>query len=222
MARPVLHKLAFAALLACCQPALSNSIPDAVPDVVGEARDPDTGDTIYLEHYYCSDNGLSCSVFYLRPNEELIASKELDYSTNPRAPALTFRDFRLDRQITIDQPDTDAVVDAGFDNFVRLQWQDLAEGEEVKFPFRIVGRDDPIRMRASKDARCADGRLCLQIRLDSWLLGSLVDPIQLEYDAASQRLLRFEGISNLKSDEGRSQKVEIRYRYPEQSARADR
>ena len=217
----VLRNFCVAALLAWCPLALSNSIPDAEPDVVGEARDPDTGDTIYLEHYYCSDNGLSCSVFYLRPNEELIASKELDYSTNPKAPALTFRDFRLDREITIDQPDTDAVVDAGFDNFVRLQWQDLAEGEEVKFPFRIVGRDDPIRMRASKEARCEDGRLCLQIRLDSWLLGSLVDPIQLEYDADSQRLLRFEGISNLKSDEGRSQKVEIRYRYPEQAARSD-
>ena len=221
MNKSVLRKFALAVLLAWSPLALSNSIPDAVPDVVGEARDPDTGNTLYLEQYYCSDNGLSCSVFYLRPNEELIASKELDYSASSKAPALTFRDFRLDREVIIDQPDTDAVVDAGFDNFVRLQWQELAEGEEVRFPFRMVGRDDPIRMRAAREARCEDGKLCLQIRLDSWLLGSLVDPIHLEYDADSQRLLRFEGISNLKSDQGRSQKVEIRYRYPDTAARSD-
>lgn len=195
--------------------AVASNLPESEPDIVGEARDPDSGDTLYVERYYCSEDGLACRVFYLRPNQELIASKELDYRGNPKAPQLTFRDFRLDSEVTIAQPDTDAVVDAGFDNFVRLQWQELAGGEAVKFPFRMVGREDPIRMRAERDASCEDGKLCLEIRLDSWLLGSLVDPIELTYDANTQRLLRFEGISNLKSDQGRSQKVEIRYRYPE-------
>ena len=194
-------------------PALGASLPEAEPDVIGEARDLATGTTLYLEQYYCSEDGLACSVFYLRPNEEVIASKEIDYSPSPRAPALTFRDFRADREIRIDAGDGEAVVDAGFDNFVRLQWQDLSEGEEVKFPFRIVDREKPIRMRASREESCEAGRLCLEIRLDSWLLGSLVDPIQLTYDESSQRLLRFQGISNLKSDAGRSQKVDIRYRY---------
>ncbi len=188
--------------------------PDTSPDIIGEARDPDSGELIYLEQYYCSDDSLRCSVFYLRPNEELIASKELDYEPSKKAPVLTFRDYRSDREEIIDRAETDAVVDAGFDNFVRLQWQDLAEGEEVKFPFRMVGRDDPIKMRASREQACENDKLCLQIRLDSWLLGNLIDPIELTYDRDSQRLLRFEGISNLKNDRGRSQKVEIEYRYP--------
>lgn len=205
-----------AAILALCSAgAMANNLPEADPDVVGEARDPGTGNTIYLEHYYCSDDGLSCSVYYLRPDEQLIASKQLDYSNSPKAPALTFQDFRLDRKITIEAPDSEAVVDAGFDNFVRLQWQDLAGGEEVKFPFRMVGREEPIKMEASRDTRCEEDKLCLEIRLDSWLLGSFVDPIQLTYDRDSQRLLRFKGVSNLKNDAGRSQKVEIQYRYPD-------
>ena len=189
--------------------------PDAPPDVVGEARDPESGELLYYEHYYCTDDQLKCSVFYLRPDDQLIASKRIDYQPSKKAPALSFRDFRLDRQVTIDRVDTDAVVDAGFDNFVRLQWQDLSEGEEVRFPFRMVGRDDPIDMRASRAGPCSDDKLCLKIRLDSWLLGSFVDPIQLTYDRDSQRLMRFRGISNLKNDQGRSQKVEIQYRYRE-------
>ncbi len=192
------------------------ALPEPLPDIVGEATDPDTGNTLYLEHYYCSEDALQCSVFYLRPNREVIASKELDYASNPKAPALTFRDYRLDREIIIQNPDTNAVVDAGFDNFVRLQWQDLAGGEEVKFPFRLVDRKDPIKMRASKTEGCEDGKLCLEIELDSWLLGNFVDPIQLTYEEGSQRLLRFQGISNLKNDQGRSQTVEIRYRYLEE------
>jgi hypothetical protein len=187
------------------------------PDVVGEAVDPKTGETLYLEYYYCTDDALKCSVVYLRPNQELIASKQLDYEPSLKAPELTFRDFRTDRELSISPPDQDVVVDAGFDNFVRLQWQDLMAGEEVVFPFRLVNREKPLTMRASReDGECADGQLCLQVRLDSWLLGALVDPIELIYDRGSQRLRRFQGISNLKSDEGRSQKVEIRYQYADE------
>ena len=206
-------------LLLVSSAALANPTPpiapESRPDIVGEARDPDSGEIVYLEHYYCSADALKCSVFYLRPDRKLIASKELDYAPSKKAPVLTFKDYRSENEITIDQRDSGEVVDAGFDNFVRLQWQDLAEGAEVKFPFRMVGRDDPIGMRASREQRCEDDKLCLEIRLDSWLLGKLIDPIELTYDRDSQRLLRFQGISNLKNDRGRSQRVEIEYRYRE-------
>ena len=195
--------------------------PGKAPDIVGEALDPETGRTLYFEHHYCSEDALSCSVFYLRPDEQVFATKQLDYEPSLKAPALVFRDYRNDREQSIAQPGDDQVVDAGFDNFVRLQWSDLAGGEEVRFPFRMVGRDDPVKMRANRESQCEPGRLCLQIRLDSWLLGSLVDPIQLTYDESSQRLLRFTGISNLKNDQGRSQKVDIRYRYSDDTSAAD-
>jgi hypothetical protein len=212
-----------ARLLAClvlaAGPAAASSLdprqalPGQSPDIVGEAVDPDTGETLYLEQHYCTDDALRCSVYYLRPNDELIASKQINYQPSLQAPELLFRDFRTDRETTISPTGGGQVVDAGFDNFVRLQWRELAGGEEVKFPFRMVGRDDPIAMRANRESDCETGRLCLQIRLDSWLLGSLIDPIELTYDERSRRLLRFEGISNLKNDKGRSQKVKILYRY---------
>jgi hypothetical protein len=194
------------------------ALPQPAPDIVGEATDPETGNMIYLEHYYCSEDALQCSVFYLRPDREVIASKELDYTPSPKAPTLTFRDYRLGKEISIDSTDSNAVVDAGFDNFVRLQWQDLAQGEEIRFPFRLVNRKDPIKMRANKTRGCEAGKLCLEIALDSWLLGSFVDPIRLTYEEGSQRLRRFQGISNLRNDQGRPQTVEIRYRYHDEEA----
>jgi len=41
----------------------------------------------------------------------------------------------------------------------------------------------------------------------------LIDPIELTYDRDEQRLRRFKGLSNLKTDSGDSQKVEIHYNY---------
>ena len=189
------------------------------PDVVGEAVDPDTGKTLYLEQYFCSDDDLKCSVFYLRPDDELIATKKLNYQPSLKAPELTFRDFRTDRELSISPPGDDLVVDAGFDNFIRLQWQELTAGKDVVFPFRPVTREEPLTMRASRRPDCGDDKLCLEVRLDSWFLGALVDPIQLVYDRDSQRLRRFTGISNLKNDAGRSQRVDIRYRYSDEDAR---
>ena len=220
-ARRLGQALAAAAVVLWVQTATASSVaklPQTPPDIVGKATDPDTGDTVYLEHHYCSADLLACRVFYLRPNSQVIASKRLNYEPNLKAPELTFQDYRTDRELTIAESDADYVVDAGFDNFVRLQWQDLAEGEDVVFPFRLMDREKPITMRASEDGDdCASSKLCLEVRLDSWLLGSLVDPIELVYDRKSQRLLQFSGISNLKSDAGRSQKVDIRYQYLDES-----
>lgn len=210
-------------LLAGVSPAATvpEGFPEPEPDIVGEARDLTTGETVYLEYYFCTDDELKCSVYYLRPDEEVIARKDLDYQPSAKAPSLTFQDFRIDREIKIEPTGTESVVDAGFDNFVRLQWDDLEDGEAVKFPFRMVGREEAIKMRASREQQCERDNLCLQIRLDSWLLGNLIDPIQLTYDRSSQRLLRFKGISNLRNDEGRTQKVDITYRYAKQQATDD-
>jgi len=186
------------------------------PDIVGEASDPATGSLLYLEHYYCDEDALACSVFYLRPDQSLIASKQINYQSNLQAPELVFKDYRDDRELKISPPqDPKLVFDAGFDNFVRQQWQPLADGEAIKFPFLVLDRANPIRMRAGQDpgVECENSQLCLQVRLDSWLLGALIDPIELTYDRDEQRLRRFKGLSNLKTDSGDSQKVEIHYNY---------
>jgi hypothetical protein len=55
--------------------------------------------------------------------------------------------------------------------------------------------------------------LCLRVEVDSWLLGLVAPTIDLVYDRESQQLLRFSGVSNIRSADNKSQQVDIAYRY---------
>ena len=66
-----------------------------------------------------------------------------------------------------------------------------------------------------EDRTCAKEQVCLAVTLDGWLLSALLDPIRLVYDS-DRRLLQFRGISNIKDENGGSQKVEINYTYRNQ------
>ena len=185
--------------------------------VVGEARSLDDEELQYREYHHCSVDGRLCSVLYKDTEGQLFARKQVDYSESLRSPSLLIEDLREGSTLRIDGDfDADLVVDAGFDNYVRQRWSELAQGETVRFPFLVVGRDSPIRMKASRDEgnACDDGALCLTVTLDAWLLSMLVSPIELVYDD-EKRLTQYRGISNIRDAEGRSQSVRIEYRYPE-------
>ena len=185
-------------------------------DIIGRAYDLGTGDFLYSERHSCDADRISCNVLYLDADGVLIARKQVDYSRSAHSPSLTLEDLRLAREARLEpEADPELVVDAGFDNYVRLRWEELAAGGTVAFPFQIVGRERPLAMKAQRQQStdCSEQELCLEVGLDSWLLGMLVDPIQLTYQRDSRRLLRFRGISNLKDERGRSQFVDIRYSY---------
>ena len=185
-------------------------------DIVGRAMDVRSGEVLYLEEYDCVEDGSLCRVDYRDSGGSLIASKEVDYSRSLVAPALTFEDFRSNASIEVAPMDgPELVVDAGFDNYVRERWDELTTGESVRFSFLVAGRDKPLPMRAEETGECAEGEVCLEVGLDAWLIGSLVPPIRLTYERETRRLLRFEGVSNLRDDEGRSRRVDIRYSYAE-------
>jgi hypothetical protein len=195
---------------------------EQLPDIIGIARDS-TGQTeLYQEHYYCEAAASACSVFYLDPAQQLIASKVIDYQLSLQAPSLLFIDYRGDRELAVQGPGTidDLVIDAGFDNYIRKRWQQLQAGESVFFPFLPADRSQPLAMEltTSDDADCDQTELCLEVSLDSWWLRALVQPIKLSYSRDNQRLLRFRGISNISDPDGNSQTVDISYQYPEQTA----
>jgi hypothetical protein len=187
-------------------------------DIVGEAFDVRTGDLLYREVHDCSEDGTRCIVDYRDVAGQAIAFKELDYSVSRYAPGLVMRDLRGGTEHVLPGADAgELVVDAGFDNFVRSRWEELERGETVTFPFQVVGFDRPFAMkaRAVDAADCDAQSLCLSVEIDSWLLGLVADPIELAYARDSRRLLRFVGVSNLRDTDGKSPKVDIRYRYDE-------
>lgn len=229
MCHPLQPKALLAALVVICAPlslATTNAADETArvkgvvvpPDVIGEAFHQTSGSLLYRELYFCDDLQLQCTVEYRGENGEMFASKAIDYRDSRRAPSLQLQDFRNDKVVELDSVvDAELVIDAGFDNYVRQRWDELARGEEVVFPFLVVGREEPIDMRASlaQEKPCQPAQLCLEIRLNSWLLGMVVDPIHLVYDRERQRLLQFSGVSNLRDAAGKSQSVDIRYSYPD-------
>ncbi len=192
-------------------------VPSAQAEtVIGEAYAEDGSVLRYLEVHECVENGEECVVEYRYPGGDVFARKRVDYRRSMQSPGLQIEDLRAGETVVIDSVfDDDVVVDAGFDHYVRLRWDDLSSGDEVKFPFLVVGRDKPLNMRAQLEekVKCPQSRLCLSITLDNWLLSALVSPIRLEYDQDSRRLLQFKGVSNIRDDEGKSQQVKIQYRY---------
>lgn len=195
---------------------VSMALASTSPDVVGEAHDLESGNLLYREHYFCSSDWLRCNVLYRDTGGALIAEKQLDYAGNPLSPSIVLVDYRHSREVRlVDNGDPELVTDAGFDNFVRERWAQLEQGLRISFPFMVTGRDRPltVRVQSVEGGQCTAEQLCLQIRLNSWLLRSFVDPIKLTYDRASRRLLRYRGISSLRDAQGGTQYVDVRFSY---------
>lgn len=192
----------------------------AESNALGRAFDQETGNFLYSEHHSCSEGALECSVEYRDDSGALIVHKELDYRGSLYGPALRIRDYRRETTLVVEPTEQrDVVVDAGFDNFVRSQWSSLSTGESVKFPFLVVGFDKPLNMIAKVDNSkpCSDRELCLEVSLDSWFLGLLAKPISLVYSIEEKKLLRYQGISNIRNEEGDALSVDIYYRYGDSS-----
>ena len=191
----------------------------AAGSVVGKAYDRGTGYFVYSEHHICGEDRQLCTVQYRDSFGVIFAKKDLDYRHNPITPSLVMTDYRRGEEVRVPAMGQDnLVVDAGFDNYIRSIWEVLDAGDKAKFPFLIAGFDKPIKMMAlrSKDDDCTATELCLEINLDSWLLGKFIAPIELSYSRAERRLLRFSGLSNIKDVNGGSLHVDIHYQYDEE------
>lgn len=205
------NRISLVLLVAACWPQAEASVT-----ITGEARSIESGELRYREIHACSPDGDQCTVEYRTPGGDLFARKELDYSRSRYAPSLLMEDRRDGRVIEVRGGFAgNTVVDAGFDNYVRSRWDQLARGEVLEFPFLVAGRKRPLEMRAQRRERgCPAWGLCIEVGLDSWWLGRLVAPIQLLYDE-SRRLRQFRGVSNILDREGRRQEVAISYDYVE-------
>ncbi|NND69060.1 MAG: hypothetical protein HKN19_15830 [Halioglobus sp.] len=183
---------------------------------VGTAVSVESGQEVYSEWHYCQEDRRRCEVEYRDPAGKLIAHKSLDYRENLKGPALYMRDLRagLEHRLGVETND-DVVVDAGFDNYVRLRWDDLLAGNDVVFPFRVVGINRPVKMKAEvrSDVDCPRELLCVRVAVNSWFIGLLADPIDVSYSRNERQLMRFVGLSNLRDETGKTEAVDILFDY---------
>lgn len=120
-----------------------------------------------------------------------------------------------------------AVIDAGFDAYVLGNWDLLAGKGDAAVPFLVPSRLDYLNLSlGGATAVQVDGHdaLRLRMKLDAWY-GFAAPSLDIFYSMSGRRLLRFQGISNIRDEAGNSQSVRIDFpadlQFPA-PARADR
>lgn len=193
-------------------------------EYVGIASSLDNGAELYREQHFvdrdASGRGTRV-VLYVCPDGRPYARKRVTYTDWAGAPEFELFDARdgwmervarsgstlgvtvreradgRERSAEINPPEG-LVVDAGFDDFVRLNWDRLAAGERVDFAFLVPSRLAVMRFKVKRHkATELDGEAATVIRLSlgAWY-GFLLPHIDVTYRDASRRLGRFEGLTN--------------------------
>lgn len=223
----------------------------AAPSIVGEAYSIDGATLLYREFYQRQDNDV-WHVNYVDPKGKMIANKILNYRDSSVKPNFTLKNVLanqytavqaknfanknrdafvifhgvLDDVKNIKQKEvitSQAVIDAGFDNFVRENWGLLLQGKVIKYNFAVPTKLTMLAMQTHVnecDSSLIDALdtnkntlICMKTTMRNVMLRVLVPPIQLVYRAETKQLLRFKGLGNIARGDGKLMEVDIRYTY---------
>jgi hypothetical protein len=224
---------AAAALLAVALPAAAAGEGEAVERLVGLARGKDGALLYREEHEVRSVDGrvVEAATRYLAPDGAPLAELRTDFSRDLEAPSYDFRDLRSGaaervevaaeelrleaggRSRTLARP-APLATGQGLDRLVRGRLPELEAGSLLVVSYAVPSRLDAYRFRIR--ALPADGGPTVKVRVElaSQLLRLLAPTLEVEYDRATRRLLRYRGTSNLALGErGDHPQVEIRYAY---------
>jgi len=215
---------------------------DQVLRIRGTARGGD-GALLYLEEHEVRRQGAAlqrATTTYLDPEGRTLAVLQTDFSRDPFAPSYRFEDRRRGRveevavgpegltlgagakRRVLPLPE-DArrrlVAGQGLDRYVQHRLEELVGGAELHVTFAIPSRQEtyPFRVRA-QPARDGDRAVRVRVEIDSWVLRLFASSLDVEYDRATRRLLRYRGPSNLQDERGDNPEVTITYAYPEAGA----
>ena len=117
------------------------------------------------------------------------------------------------------------IIDAGFNNFISQNWDELINGKVMTVEYLIPSLLDTYELNIKKTT-CEDSRhYCFSISSSSFFIGLISSNLKLTYGSIHShennqnnkeyRLISFEGRSNICDQEGDYQDVEIKYSYPQ-------
>lgn len=198
------------------------------------------GALLYREtHWLYRDGGVDARlVLYRCPDGQPFARKRMRDVPSAIAPDFEFVDARTGyregvrtrggRREVFHRPRADArlkvqplaavpglVIDAGFDAFVRTHWTRLERGG-VTAPFLVPSRQGTLDFRVGDAATTTEnGRAVRRLRMAlPGVLGLAVPSIELTYDVATRRLLRFRGPGTVRDARGRLQALRVEFPEP--------
>lgn len=207
-----------------------------------KAYDRNTGKFIYTEMHseiWVGGKHAGSEINYLGPDGKVLASKTIRYGARRAAPDFKFEDKRTGyleaaywsgqssmefwkrenpgdqvRQVRLNAPTSDTVVDAGFDYFIRENWERLMQ-QDVLVHFAVPARHSFFDFRIQRANRPASNPalVLFDVRIANPLLNLLVDKITVGYDRNSRRLMTYEGLSNISDENGKSRAARIVFDY---------
>ncbi len=212
-------------------------------EYVGHAYDPGTGELLYHEHNRFELEGdqlVSGVVTYTDADDQEFAKRTLDFRPSRALPnfhtlmsntgfeeSLTRQgdklliSFRENSAATVRskrlRPPQPGAADAGMVFYVIDNLQRLVAGEKLVFRQVAPSYMGTLKFAVSRDADARfQGRDCWVLRIDigGMLIGMFVDPMYLSFEQSSGRLLRYQGLSNLRLPNGDTWPVDIHYPVP--------
>jgi hypothetical protein len=233
-------------LLAACLSLAAGAAAAQSLQYEGTAYAIDGESVLYRESHFLTapsaDAPAERVVLYRCPDGAPFARKRVVYGADEVAPSFEMVDARLGyregvrpagatREVFVQRaagaaekrsplPDAAGLVaDAGFDAFVRANWDALQRGDTVRFPFLVPSRLDYFNFKVRKHGEVdVDGRPASVIRLalGSWW-AFLLPHIDVVYANDDRTLLRFVGLTNVRDADGDN--VKARIEFPRDSRR---
>lgn len=185
---------------------------------------------LYREEHWLHRGGSERLVLYRCPDGEPFARKRV--SGEGAAPDFEFFDARTGyaegvrtrggRREVFTRASADAperrspflpkdvqIIDAGFNSFVRQQWDALAPPKATRVSFLLPSRLRPVDFMLHP-YEGASGARSYRLSLDAWY-GRALPSISVTYAQRGNRLLRFEGIGNIRDSAGNYPPVRIEF-----------
>lgn len=211
---------------------------------VGHASDLKTGKPLYSEHHrerFVDGKLRARDVEYRCPNGKRFGEKTLSLTVG-YVPDFITSDFRSGYQEGVRTVGTrrevffkrDAaaaeqskplpavlylVADAGFDLLIGERFEDLRKGQKLTINFLVPSRLATIEFRLLRiphKKQDLQGSVRFQLAPNSALFRLLVDPLEVSYGNRTRRLKSFEGLTNLRDDDGKNYSARIVFRKREQ------
>lgn len=207
---------------------------------IGYAYESSTNELLYTEnHHEEYKSGLisHSKVIYKDVQANIFASKTADFSNSQFMP-----EFSLENMLTGHEEKTrfiedkyeiifsesknksrkesrisykdNAISDAGFDNFIINNWDEIIAGKKFKRDFLVPSMLDFISFRIYQEAMIdKDDRSLrlINIEPDSFFVRIIAGTLKLYYDSDKPALRIFEGVSNLRDMKGDNYNVVIKY-----------
>jgi hypothetical protein len=214
-----------------------------VDKYIGTAVDLKTGTLIYTEEHealYNNDINVSTVITYRDGKKNIIGKKEIFF--NGTSPAAKFRrdDYRYGTMESaeiignavklVSKPDASAAakeelvtipsplaLDAGLNNMVRNNWEKLRRNEIVTFNLGVPSQLDYFEFRVIKEREetfVGKNTMVVRFESDHWYIRLFVDPVVVWYDMETRRAVKYEGISNIYDDKGKSYLVRVTFDKP--------